>query len=138
VFDQSSNLVLEWPDMSIKNSKISLIQKELCSFDLDSCKLIAEWLKNRIKVLEIDLSVYDKNIQDIGLSTRTFNVLQNNGIYTIQELLKAAGNWDNIRSLKGVGPFVESEIQKKVTEYSKKVNNYRKNLTVKPNSKDPM
>jgi DNA-directed RNA polymerase alpha subunit len=124
--------------MSIENSKISFVQRELYSFDLDSCKLIAKWLNHRIKILEIDLSVYKKNIQDIGLSTRTFNVLQKNGIYTIQELVKAAGNWDNIRSLKGVGPIVEAEIRKKVDEYSEKVNKYRKNITFKPTLKGSM
>jgi DNA-directed RNA polymerase alpha subunit len=137
VFVQSPNLVLEWRDMSI-NNKISLIQKELCSIDLDSCKLIAKWLNKRIELLEIDLSVYDKNIRDLGFSTRTLNVLQNNEIYTIQELVKASDNWNNIRILKGVGPFVESEIQKKVDEYSKKVNNHKKNITLKPSLKDSM
>jgi DNA-directed RNA polymerase alpha subunit len=124
--------------MSINNSKISLIPRELYSFDLTRCKLIAEWLNNHIKVLEIDLLEYGKNIQDLGLSKRTFNVLQSNRIYTIQELVKASGDWDNIRRLKGVGASVEAEIQKKVNEYSKKVNIYRKNNTFKPNSKDSM
>ena len=106
--------------MSTQKSKISLIQKELCSFDLDTCKLIAKWLNKRIKVLEIDLLVNDKNIQNLGFSTRALNALQNNGINTLQELVKASGNWDNIRMLKGVGPFVEAEIRKIVDEYIKK------------------
>jgi DNA-directed RNA polymerase alpha subunit len=74
--------------MSTQKSKISLTQMELCSFDLDTCKLIAKWLNERIKVLENDLLVNDQNIQNLGFSTRALNALQNNAINTIQELIK--------------------------------------------------
>lgn len=117
--------------MPITNSKISFIPKLLYSLDLNSCKLIADWLNNHIKILEIEHWVYDKNLQHVGLSVRTFNVLKKNEIYTIQELIKTSANWDNIKKLKGVGPFVEAEIKKKVIEYTKDLNNYKKDITVK-------
>ena len=109
--------------------KISLIQKRLWSFDLESCRLISNWLSHHIKTFEVDIPVINENIQELGFSTRAYNVLKANGIYTIRQLVDASANWDNIRILKGVGKTVEEEIHKKVIDI-------RKNKLLKQQTKD--
>jgi DNA-directed RNA polymerase alpha subunit len=101
------------------NTQISLVQRTLRTFDLDSCKLIASWLTEHMKTLELDISVFNKKIQQLGLSTRALNVLKINGIHTIQQLIEVSADWDNIRKLKGAGEIIVSEIQKKVTSLQK-------------------
>ena len=101
------------------NGEISLVQRTIRTFDLDSCKLIASWLTEHIKTLELDISVFNKSIQQLGLSTRALNVLKINGIHTIQQLVKISADRNNIRKLKGAGEIVVSEIQQKVTSLQK-------------------
>ncbi len=101
------------------NSQVAIVQKTIRTFDLDSCKLIASWLTEHIKALELDMSVFNKKIQQLGLSTRALNVLKINGILTIQQLIDISADWDNIRKLKGAGEIIVSEIQQKVTSLQK-------------------
>jgi DNA-directed RNA polymerase alpha subunit len=66
--------------------------------------------------LETDISSFDKNIEQLNLSKRAYNVLKLNGIDTIQKLLKISSTWAGVGILKGAGIIVVKEIQQKITE----------------------
>jgi DNA-directed RNA polymerase alpha subunit len=95
------------------------IQRNMQHFDLNKCKMLADWLAARIHMMEIDKKQYKTSIHELQLSPRTANVLLANDIITIGELLNKAVNWDEIRVLKGAGAKVQAELQEKVNELRK-------------------
>jgi DNA-directed RNA polymerase alpha subunit len=103
-------------DMKKEDSEILHIQTILRRLDLDSCVFIANWLSDHINFLETDISSFDKNIEQLNLSKRAYNVLKLNGIDTIQKLLKISSTWAGVGILKGAGIIVVKEIQQKITE----------------------
>jgi DNA-directed RNA polymerase alpha subunit len=105
--------------MDRTNPEISGIQRSIQYFDLNKCKLLADWLAEHIHTMEIDKKLYKVTIHQLKLSARATNVLLNNNIVTIGQLLNTAVNWDEIRALKGAGQKVLQELQQKVTELRK-------------------
>jgi DNA-directed RNA polymerase alpha subunit len=95
------------------------IQRNMQHFDLNKCKILADWLAARIHMMEIDKKQYKTSIHELQLSARTTNVLFANNIITVGELLMKAVNWDEIRVLKGAGDKVLAELREKVTELRK-------------------
>jgi DNA-directed RNA polymerase alpha subunit len=92
------------------------IQRSIQYYDLNKCKLLADWLAERIHSMEIDKKQYRISIQQLRLSARATNVLLSNDIVTIGQLLNRAVNWQDICVLKGAGEKVLGEIQQKVNE----------------------
>lgn len=101
--------------MKNKALKISIVKNTIQSFDLDTCNLLAKWLDEHIKLLELDTTLYHKNIKQLGLSNRTYNVLMTNNIHSIQQLI-CIFNWNDVKKLKGAGEAVEQEIRQKIME----------------------
>jgi len=95
------------------------IQRTIQYFDLNKCKLLADWLAQHIQAMEIDKQLYKVSIHQLQLSPRASNVLLSNNIFTIGQLLSKAINWDEIRVLKGAGDKVLTELQQKVDELRK-------------------
>ncbi|OQP48040.1 hypothetical protein A4H97_29835 [Niastella yeongjuensis] len=95
-----------------KNSKLQVlkVKESLRDFDLESCKIIAQWLSNHIKLLQADEKAFKITLEDMGLSNRAYNVIKKNGIDTIHQLHKLSLNEDNIKVLVGAGPLVSAEI----------------------------
>ncbi|OQP44970.1 hypothetical protein A4D02_09305 [Niastella koreensis] len=85
--------------------------------DLANYKMVANWLYRHIKLHEMDFSIIDANIEDIGLSGRAYNVLKENDIKSLQELLILVSNGHSIRVLKGAGKTVTKEIEEKVLKF---------------------
>jgi DNA-directed RNA polymerase alpha subunit len=103
----------------MKNRKLEITRAQwlIKTFDLQSCKMLSHWLTGHIKLLEMDVSRFDKSIKEIGLSTRAYNVLRFNGIDSLKELIVISYDLDNIRILKGAGVKVVKEIREKVHEF---------------------
>jgi DNA-directed RNA polymerase alpha subunit len=99
-----------------RQSQLSKIQMTISSMSLSHCKLIYSWLENRIKQLENDMALYNMTIQDLGLSTRAYNILRANKIDTINQLLTLTSDWNNARMLTGVGATILKEMQQKISE----------------------
>lgn len=95
------------------------IQRNIQFFDLQSCKLLASWLAERIEALEVDEKHYKVSIRQLQLSSRATNVLLSNEIFTVGELLSKSVNWDEIRVLKGAGDKVLGELKQIVKELRK-------------------
>jgi DNA-directed RNA polymerase alpha subunit len=102
--------------MANRDHEILFIQRTIQHFDITRCKMIESWLSEYIRLLEVDEAIYKTNIQQLHLSTRALNVLQNNKITTIGQLLKCSADWDEIRKLRGAGEKVLHEIQEKLTQ----------------------
>ena len=98
---------------------IQYIQRNIQYFDLEKCKLLADWLTDRIHKMEIDKKLYKTSIDQLKLSARARNVLGSNGIFTIGDFLSKAVDWDEIRVLKGAGDKVLTELQEKINELRK-------------------
>jgi len=103
--------------MENRNIKLSRIQWEMQDYDLESCKIVAEWLNGHIKLYETDFSSISASIEDIGLSKRAYNVLKENGIVSLQELFILVSNRHSIQLLKGAGEAVTAEITQKVLKF---------------------
>jgi DNA-directed RNA polymerase alpha subunit len=102
--------------MNTHDHEMTHLQKTLQHFDVERCKLIANWLTEYIQTLEADGQLYNLPIQQLHLSTRTFNILQCNKISTVGQLIKKATDWDSIKQLKGAGEKVLTEIAEKLTQ----------------------
>ncbi|HUP11097.1 MAG TPA: DNA-directed RNA polymerase subunit alpha C-terminal domain-containing protein [Niastella sp.] len=102
--------------MNRYDHEIAHLQNTLQHFDIKQCRLIASWLLEHIHTLEADERLYHTSIQQLHLSTRTFNILQYNKITTIGQLLKISADWDRLKQLKGAGVKVLQEIKEKLDE----------------------
>lgn len=102
--------------MNRYDHEIVHLQQIVQHFDVKRCKIIASWLQEYIQSLEADEQLYHTSIRELHLSTRTFNILQYNKIYTIGELVKLSANWDSLKQLKGAGAKVLKEIKDKLAE----------------------
>lgn len=96
--------------------EILYVQNILRRLDVQHCKTVANWLSDFINMLEIDDAHFKINIQQLGLSARTYKVLRNNRIDTIGQLLQRASDWNNILMLKGAGKKVASELNQKISQ----------------------
>ncbi|THU39599.1 hypothetical protein FAM09_13945 [Niastella caeni] len=96
--------------MAYTSNQLLFAQKIIKGLDVRQCKALARWLSHHITTLEIDDALFKINIQQLKLSTRAYNVLMDNNIYTIGQLLKTSTNWDNIRKLRGAGEKVLQEL----------------------------
>lgn len=97
--------------------ELSKVQWTMQDYDLDSCKMIAQWIYRHIKLHETDFTMLDAGIKDICLSNRAYNVLKENGIVSLQELLILTSQEHRIRLLKGAGKTVTNEIEEKVRKF---------------------
>jgi DNA-directed RNA polymerase alpha subunit len=102
--------------MERPDPEMALLQRNIQHWDAKRCKLLASWLRQRIKILEIDKKLFRTTIQKLHLSARAANVLRFNNICTVGQLLTKATNWDDIRVMKGAGEKVVKELEKKVAE----------------------
>lgn len=102
--------------MNTHDHEITYLQKTLQHFDVARCKQLASWLAEFIQSLEADGELYNLPLQQLHLSTRTFNILQFNKITTVGQLIKKAADWDSIKQLKGAGEKVLTEIKDKLAE----------------------
>jgi len=98
------------------------IQRSILQFDLDKCKLLADWLAEHIRNMEVDQELYKVDILHLNLSRRTLTILRANNILSVGQLLIKANNWDQIRILKGAGAKMINEIREKVDEIRKTTN----------------
>ncbi|MBO9201399.1 MULTISPECIES: DNA-directed RNA polymerase subunit alpha C-terminal domain-containing protein [Niastella] len=98
---------------------ILFVQRSIQLFDVNKCKILAHWLDERIRTMEIDKQQFKTSITELNLSKRALHVLQYNNIITIGQLLAQAVNWDNIYVLRGAGAKVREEIYNKVVELRK-------------------
>jgi DNA-directed RNA polymerase alpha subunit len=103
--------------MEIKNFKLSNVQWAMQDYDLDSCKMVAQWLARHIKLQETDFANVNATIGDLGLSNRANNVLKINGINSLKELLILASKGHHIQLLKGAGATVTKEIEQKLHKF---------------------
>ena len=100
--------------MNIHDHEIAHLQKTLQHFDVERCKQLASWLAELIHSLEAVVELYNLPLQQLNLTTRTFNILQCNKITTVGQLVKRAADWDSIKQLKGAGAKVLTEIKDKL------------------------
>ena len=107
--------------MENRNLKLSRVQWEMQDYDLNTCKMVAEWLNGHIKLYEADFTDISATIEDIGLSKRAYNVLKQNGIVSLQELLILVSKGASIQYLKGAGAAVTQEIKEKVLKFENSV-----------------
>jgi DNA-directed RNA polymerase alpha subunit len=87
------------------------------SLDLDQCREAIGLLQNRINSLfSTDYQSYlKKNIKDLGLSTRTFNLLFYNKMTTVGDLIDYG--LENICTLRGCGTKSNIEIKSAVNKF---------------------
>ena len=102
--------------MNTHDLEIAHLQKTLQHLDIERCKQLASWLAELIHSLEADGELYNLPLQQLHLTTRTFNILHSNKITTVGQLIKRAADWDNIKQLKGAGAKVLTEIKDKLAE----------------------
>jgi len=100
--------------MNIHDHEIAHLQKTVQHFDIERCKQLASWLAELIQSLEADGELYNLPLQQLNLTTRTFNILHCNKITTIGQLVKKSADWDSIKQLKGAGTKVLTEIKDKL------------------------
>ena len=79
---------------------------------------ITERDHKHLKKVKENMSWVDDKIYGVGLSTRTYNALVANGIYTIKELL--AYSDDELIKFKNLGRFSVREIRQRVETYQYK------------------
>jgi DNA-directed RNA polymerase alpha subunit len=103
----------------VKNRKALIYQTQwsLRDFDSESLKELSKWIQKQIKLLDTDVTKYNKTLEQLDLSNRAYNVLKNNGIDTIQQLHKLSIKEDNIKVLKGAGNLVANEILQKIRDF---------------------
>lgn len=102
--------------MNTHDHEITHLQKTLQHFDVERCRQLASWLAEFIQLLEADGDLYSLPLQQLHLTTRTFNILQYNKITTVGQLIKRSADWDSIKQLKGAGEKVLTEIKDKLAE----------------------
>jgi DNA-directed RNA polymerase alpha subunit len=102
--------------MRNNDPEILEIKKIIRSFDLKTCKFLASWLSEQINLLEANNARLDRSIKELGLSSRSYNILSSHGIHSIDQLVEIIKDLDEIKKLKGVGNVVVEEIRKKITE----------------------
>ncbi|WP_205513188.1 DNA-directed RNA polymerase subunit alpha C-terminal domain-containing protein [Longitalea arenae] len=102
--------------MQQRDHDIARVQDILQHLDVSRCRQVAGWLQDHIRALEVDDAMFKLSIQQLRLSNRTLNVLQQNKIHSIGQLLKKASDWDNIRKLRGAGDKVLQEIRATVEQ----------------------
>lgn len=102
--------------MNTHDLEIAHLQKTLQHFDIARCKQLASWLAEFIQSLEADGELYNLPLEQLHLSTRTFNILQSNKIITVGQLIQKSADWDSIKQLKGAGAKVLTEIKDKLAE----------------------
>jgi DNA-directed RNA polymerase alpha subunit len=100
----------------MKNKEqILAVQSTIQTFDIDDCEFLANWLSHHIKLLKGE-NLHINNIKELGLSSRSNNVLRINGIHSIDQLIQLCTNWDDVKMLRGAGKVVLEELRKKIAE----------------------
>jgi DNA-directed RNA polymerase alpha subunit len=100
--------------MNTHDHEIAHLQKTIQHFNVERCKQLASWLAEFIQSLEANGELYNIPLQQLHLTTRTYNILKCNKITTVGQLIKKATDWDSIKQLKGVGAKVLIEIKDKL------------------------
>jgi DNA-directed RNA polymerase alpha subunit len=93
------------------------VQLTMHNFNLASHKFVATWLSRHIQLHEMDFTVIDARIEDIGLSNRAYNVLKQNNVTSLQQLLILVSDGFSIPLLKGSGKIIADEIKRKALTF---------------------